>query len=93
MTSCDNFGEFRREVRERQANFALRDASQKGLWKTVEPMDQKILIVTGKGGVGKSVVAAALAFKKAQEGFKTLLVELGDESFYQKFFDLPEVFG
>ncbi len=91
MTSCDNFGEFRREVRERQANFALRDASQKGLWKTVEPMDQKIILVTGKGGVGKSVVAAALAFKKAREGFKTLLVELGDESFYQKFFDLPDV--
>lgn len=54
-------------------------------------MGQQILFVTGKGGVGKSAVAAALAFKKAQQGLRTLLVELGDQSFYEKFFELPEV--
>lgn len=54
-------------------------------------MSQQIIFVTGKGGVGKSAVAAALAFKKADAGFKTLLVELGDQSFYQEFFDLPDV--
>ena len=36
----------------------------------------RLLIVTGKGGVGKSVVAAALARRAAQEGQRTLLVEV-----------------
>ena len=44
---------------------------------------QKIYMVTGKGGVGKSVVAAALANQFAREGYKTLLVELGDVSYLQ----------
>jgi anion-transporting ArsA/GET3 family ATPase len=52
---------------------------------------QKIIFVTGKGGVGKSAVAAGLALKEAQSGQKTLLVELGYQSFYQDYFDLPEV--
>lgn len=34
----------------------------------------KIYIFTGKGGVGKSSVAAAHALKSAEEGKKTLLV-------------------
>lgn len=42
----------------------------------------KILFVSGKGGVGKSTVAATLALKAAREGKKTLLVELGSRSFY-----------
>lgn len=54
-------------------------------------MKQEIHFVTGKGGVGKSVVAAALALKKSQEGKKVLLVELGDQSFYKDFFGLPQV--
>ena len=54
-------------------------------------MNQQIVFVTGKGGVGKSTIAAAIAFKKANEGFKTLLVELGDQSFYREFFELPGV--
>ena len=54
-------------------------------------MKQEIHFVTGKGGVGKSVVAAALAFKKSQEGKKVLLVELGDQSFYKDFFGLAQV--
>lgn len=50
---------------------------------------QKIIFVTGKGGVGKSTYAAALAQKYALGGQKTLLVELGDQSFYQEFFSIP----
>jgi anion-transporting ArsA/GET3 family ATPase len=52
---------------------------------------QKIIFVTGKGGVGKSAVAAALALKNSQAGLKTLLVELGYQSFYQDFFNLTKV--
>lgn len=54
-------------------------------------MKQEIHFVTGKGGVGKSVIAAALALRKSREGKKVLLVELGDQSFYRDFFDLPAV--
>ncbi len=51
----------------------------------------KIHFVTGKGGVGKSAVAAALAFRLSKEGERVLLAELGDESFYQEYFNLPLV--
>jgi hypothetical protein len=51
----------------------------------------EIIFVTGKGGVGKSAVAAALALQKAQSGRKTLLVELGRESFYQNSLHLPQL--
>jgi anion-transporting ArsA/GET3 family ATPase len=51
----------------------------------------KITFVTGKGGVGKSALAASLALSKAQKGLKVLLVELGDQSFYKDFFNLPKV--
>lgn len=44
-------------------------------------------MVTGKGGVGKSLVAAAVATSFARKGLKTLLVELGDQSSYQYVFD------
>lgn len=52
---------------------------------------QKIVFVTGKGGVGKSIYAAALAQKYSMQGQRTLLVELGDESFFKSFFDLSQV--
>jgi anion-transporting ArsA/GET3 family ATPase len=52
---------------------------------------QEIHFVTGKGGVGKSLIAAAMAMSKAALGMKTLLVELGDLSYYSHFYHLPEV--
>jgi Anion-transporting ATPase len=42
----------------------------------------RIVFVTGKGGVGKSAVAAATAMQFARAGKKVLLVELGSRSFY-----------
>lgn len=38
--------------------------------------DQRLLIVSGKGGVGKSTVAAALASRLARQGLKTLVCEV-----------------
>jgi arsenite-transporting ATPase len=46
---------------------ALRDIIERKL-------DHRIVIVTGKGGVGKTVVACAFASHLAKEGSKTLLV-------------------
>ncbi|AOV07257.1 ArsA family ATPase [Sporosarcina ureilytica] len=40
----------------------------------MEMLKKDILFVGGKGGVGKSTSAAAIALKSAQEGYKTLLI-------------------
>lgn len=45
-----------------------------------------IHLITGKGGVGKSAVAAALGWQLASAGRKTLLVELGERSYYRHVF-------
>ncbi len=45
-----------------------------------------IHFVSGKGGVGKSAVAAALAWRLANEGRRTLLVELGERSYFRHIF-------
>lgn len=54
-------------------------------------LSQHIVIVTGKGGVGKSTTAAALATKAAAEGKKVLLVEFGDESYLGPFLGVEDV--
>lgn len=40
-------------------------------------VDSQLVIVTGKGGTGKSTVAAALALYAAENGRSTLVIELG----------------
>ncbi len=47
-------------------------------------MQQKIVLVTGKGGVGKSSVAAGLALKEARKGRRVLLAELGERSYFSE---------
>lgn len=69
----------------------MRNAFILWLGHTDKLMSPEILFVTGKGGVGKSTVAAALALKKAQAGVRVLLVEIGDQSFYKDYFKLPKV--
>ncbi len=49
----------------------------------------RVVFVTGKGGVGKSVLAAATALQFARRGQKVLLVEMGSRSFYGPLLDLP----
>ena len=48
----------------------------------------EIRFISGKGGVGKSTVAAAMALAEAEKGRKTLLAELGHQSFFESAFHL-----
>ncbi len=50
-------------------------------------LDRKLLVVTGKGGVGKTTIAAALGLLAANAGRRTIVVEVGHES------QLPRLFG
>lgn len=52
---------------------------------------RRILFVSGKGGVGKSLVAAALAQDAVQAGQRVLLAEIGETSYYKDFWGLPAV--
>ncbi len=52
-----------------------------------ELLDQKLIVVTGKGGVGKTTIAAALGLLAAEQGRRAILVEFGSQS------RLPELFG
>ena len=50
-------------------------------------LDRKLLVVTGKGGVGKTTMAAALGLLAAERGPRAIVVEVGDQA------RLPELFG
>ncbi len=50
---------------------------------------KEIHFVTGKGGVGKSTYAVMLASQFAKKNKKTLLVEIGERSFYSSLFGKP----
>jgi anion-transporting ArsA/GET3 family ATPase len=50
-------------------------------------LERKLIVVTGKGGVGKTTVAAALGLLAAQRGLRAIVVEVGDQA------RLPGLFG
>jgi anion-transporting ArsA/GET3 family ATPase len=50
-------------------------------------LERKLLFLTGKGGVGKTTLAAAVGVVAADRGLRTIVVELGDQS------RLPALFG
>lgn len=50
-------------------------------------IDRKLLVITGKGGVGKTTIAAAMGVLAARSGKRTIVVEVGQES------RLPTLFG
>src|SRR5271165_930286 len=43
-------------------------------------LERSLLVVTGKGGVGKTTLAAALGVVAARRGLRTVVVEVGDRS-------------
>ncbi|MGZ3692189.1 MAG: ArsA family ATPase, partial [Pseudobdellovibrio sp.] len=54
-------------------------------------MVKKAHLVTGKGGVGKSLFSAVLAYLFSLENQQILLAELTEHSFYRDFLSLPEI--
>jgi len=42
-------------------------------------LERRLVVVTGKGGVGKTTIAAALGLAAAERGLRTIVVELGDQ--------------
>lgn len=43
-------------------------------------LDRKLLVITGKGGVGKTTIAAAIGLLAARTGRRTIVVEVGEQS-------------
>jgi anion-transporting ArsA/GET3 family ATPase len=52
-------------------------------------LDRRLLFVTGKGGVGKTSVAAALALLAANRGKRTLVCEIDAKGNLADFFEAP----
>ncbi|HTD57834.1 MAG TPA: ArsA-related P-loop ATPase [Solirubrobacteraceae bacterium] len=50
-------------------------------------LQRKLIVVTGKGGTGKTTVACALGLLAARRGLRTVVAELGDQH------RLPALFG
>jgi anion-transporting ArsA/GET3 family ATPase len=55
----------------------------------VHLLDHRLLFVTGKGGVGKSSVAAALALLAAAQGRRTLVCDLDDRGDIADAYEVP----
>lgn len=57
----------------------------------VRLFDRKLLVISGKGGVGKSTIAAALALVASRRGKKVLVVEMDTKERISAMFNAPPV--
>jgi anion-transporting ArsA/GET3 family ATPase len=57
----------------------------------IDISDRRLVLVLGKGGVGRSTIAAALAGANAGRGKKTLLFETNANDRFGSYFDKPAV--
>jgi anion-transporting ArsA/GET3 family ATPase len=58
---------------------------------SADPFTPRLSLFTGKGGVGKSTVAAAIAMEASRRGLRPLVVELGHRASMQAIFGVPRV--
>jgi anion-transporting ArsA/GET3 family ATPase len=56
-----------------------------------ELLDKRLVIVTGKGGVGKTTVAVALGLRAATEGKRTIVCEVASQENASRLFDHAEI--
>lgn len=56
-----------------------------------DPFATRLSLFTGKGGVGKTTVVAALATEAARRGRRPLIVELGHRASMQAVFGVPSI--
>ena len=56
-----------------------------------ELLDKRLVIVTGKGGVGKTTVAVALGMRAAAEGKRTIVCEVSSQENASRMFDHTSV--
>jgi len=54
-------------------------------------LDRKLLVLTGKGGVGKTTVSAALGLLAADRGLRTIVVEMGEQRRLGELFNVVPV--
>ena len=54
-----------------------------------ELLDRELLVVTGKGGVGRTTLAAAIGVLAARRGHRTVIVEVGEQSRLPGLFAVP----
>src|SRR3954451_7541583 len=59
--------------------FARPSAIPSGFCPMLELLDKRLVVVTGKGGVGKTTVAAALGLKAARSGKRTIVCEVAEQ--------------
>jgi anion-transporting ArsA/GET3 family ATPase len=53
-------------------------------------LQRKLIVVAGKGGVGKTTVAGALGLLAARRGVRTIVVEVGDRQHLPALLDRPD---
>ena len=54
-------------------------------------LEKRLVVVTGKGGVGKTTVAIALGLRAAAEGKRTIVCEVSAQEHASRFFNRAEV--
>jgi anion-transporting ArsA/GET3 family ATPase len=52
-------------------------------------LERELVVITGKGGVGKTTLAAAIGLLAARRGLRTIIVEVGDQGRLPDLFDHP----
>ena len=57
----------------------------------VDLLERKLIFVTGKGGVGKTSIAAALAWLAASRGLRTLVCEVDAKGNLADFFETAPI--